>query len=467
MPRTQIEIPYNWNPRPYQKDFWRYRRNGGTRACIIAHRRWGKDDVALHDACVSAHERKATYWHMLPEATQARKAIWEAINPHTGIRRIDEAFPPILRSTTREQEMLIKLKCGSTWQLVGSDNFNSLMGAPPAGVVFSEWALANPSAWAYVRPILAENNGWATFITTPRGHNHAEATYKLFKSEAYFAQISNAQVTGVFSQEMLDRELREYIGEYGKEYGTAIFDQEYNCSFNAAVLGAYYGYLIERLEADGRICDFEYDEAYPVHTFWDLGLGDHMAIVFAQFVAGEIRVIDFESGAGVGIEDYINIVLAKPYTYGQHYGPHDLRVRELTRGNVSRIETAAKMGLNFKIVPNVSVIDGRQAVRAVLPKCIFQAKTTEPLVSALQNYRANWDADKKTLSPQPVNDWSCHPADAFRYMAVQWKEIVSAEPKPFTRNEMLIIGTGDGKMKSTMSIRGYIEKKERQRAMED
>jgi hypothetical protein len=154
-----IELPAGWAPRGYQKKLWQYLEHGGKRADVAAHRRWGKDDIALNRAACAAFERVGTYWHMLPEAAQARKAIWDAINPHTGRRRIDEAFPKELRANTREQDMLIRFVNGSTWQVLGSDNYDSLVGSPPVGVVFSEWALAKPDAWTYTRPILAENGG--------------------------------------------------------------------------------------------------------------------------------------------------------------------------------------------------------------------------------------------------------------------------------------------------------------------
>src|SRR3712207_6376859 len=137
-----IRLPYAWSPRPYQRGLWSYLEQGGRRAVEVAHRRWGKDEVALHWTAVAAHQRVGAYWHMLPEAAQARKAIWDAVNPHTGKRRIDEAFPPVLRETTREAEMFIRMDNGSTWQVVGSDNFNSLVGSPPIGLVASEHALA-------------------------------------------------------------------------------------------------------------------------------------------------------------------------------------------------------------------------------------------------------------------------------------------------------------------------------------
>jgi hypothetical protein len=159
-----IDLPLNWRPRPDQRPLWDYLETGGTRAVMVAHRRWGKDDVGLHFACVAAMQRPGNYWHMLPKYDQARRVIWNAVNPRTGKKRIDEAFPRAIRAKTYKQEMMIELKNGSTWQLVGSDTYDSLVGAPPVGIVFSEFALADPLAWAYFRPILVENGGWALFI---------------------------------------------------------------------------------------------------------------------------------------------------------------------------------------------------------------------------------------------------------------------------------------------------------------
>ena len=165
----RIERRVRW----YQRPFHEYLVGGGKRAIEVAHRRWGKDEIALSASCELAHQRIASYWHCLPEYEQGRKALWDAINAHTGKRRIDEAFPPEIRESKDEQKMFIKLKCGSTWQIIGSDRYDATVGAGVAGIVYSEWALANPSAWAYHRPMLEENNGWAAFITVtlPGGRN--------------------------------------------------------------------------------------------------------------------------------------------------------------------------------------------------------------------------------------------------------------------------------------------------------
>ena len=292
---TTIRLPHNgWKPRDYQRKAWAYLERGGRHAELIFHRRAGKDEICLHWAAIAAHKRPASYWHMLPMASQARKAIWEAINPHSGKRRIDEAFPQALRETTRENEMLIKFKSGSTWQVVGSDNFNSLVGSPPAGITVSEWALANPAARAYLRPILAENGGWQLYITTPRGKNHAHDTFRAAERDMaagkdVFAQRLSVYDTGALSAETVAAERAAYQADYGIQAGDALFRQEYLCDFDAAILGAYYGEEMELADSQGRVCEVGYDPSLDVHTAWDLGWSDDLAIWFFQVHRGEIR----------------------------------------------------------------------------------------------------------------------------------------------------------------------------------
>ena len=232
---TSVERRIRW----YQRPFHEYLVNTPcARAIEIAHRRWGKDEVVLAATCELAFKRVGSYWHCLPEYAQARKALWTAVNAHTGRRRIDEAFPPELRESTNDQEMFIRFKNGSTWQMIGSDRYDATVGAGVAGIAYSEWALANPSAWAYHRPMLEENNGWAAFITTPRGRNHAKSMYDMaVKSPRWFAEISSINETRALTSEQLDESLAEYIAIYGEDIGRAQFDQEYLCSFNAAILG--------------------------------------------------------------------------------------------------------------------------------------------------------------------------------------------------------------------------------------
>lgn len=429
MAKTEITLPNGWRPRPYQRALWAALERGCRRAIAIWHRRAGKDDLCLHWAAISAVERVGTYWHMLPNASQARKAIWKAINPHSGKRRIDEAFPPAMRRRTNDQEMFIELVNGSTWQVVGSDNFNSLVGSPPLGVVFSEWALANPAAWAYLRPILAENGGWALFITTPRGRNHAAAMFQAAQNDAnWFAQRLTADQTSVFAPEVLAAERAELIREYGPDDGDNLFQQEYFCSFDAAVVGAYYGKLMQRADEEGRVKPFPWEPAVPVHTLWDLGVDDSTAIWCVQLVGREVRLIDFIDGSGTGLDWYVNQLSLRPYTWGTHYLPHDAKVKELGTGK-SRVETLNGLGLlRIEVVPAQSVADGINAVRQLLPRCWFNTQPPPVLgetpadaaarmergLAALRQYRKVWDAKRKVFQDQPLHDWTSHAADALR-----------------------------------------------------
>ena len=418
---TTIQLPNNWQPRDYQLPLWRYLHGGGKRAIPIWPRRHGKDDVALHFTACAAHERVGVYWHLLPQQNQARKAIWDAVNPHTGRRRIDDAFPQALRETTREQDMMIRFKCGSTWQVIGSDNYDALVGTPPVGVVFSEWALSNPQAWSLVRPILAENGGWSLFITTPRGRNHAHRMFEMAqKSEDWFAERLTADKTGVFSAETLATELAELKDERGEEDGEAIFQQEYMTSFSAGLPGAYYAKIIDRLDADGRIGFVPYNPQRQVHTAWDLGRNDQTAIWFVQANGGGWDVIDYLAGTSVGIDWYVKEVRAKPYNYGEHLLPHDADNEHLVSTTGSIAETVESMGLKgVRVVPRTkSVANDINEVRQILPLCRFDKEKTEKGVDALRSYRRVWDEKLKSYRDTPLHDWASDPSDAFRTFAI-------------------------------------------------
>src|SRR6185369_4425589 len=309
----RMRLPNGWVPRDYQRGLWEYLEGGGLRADVAAHRRWGKDDVALHWAAVAAHQRVGNFWHMLPEASQGKKAIWNAVNPHTGRRRIDEAFPPELRRATRNDEMFIEFKNGSTWQVIGSDNYNSLVGSPPLGVVFSEWALARPEAWTYIRPILAENGGWAVFIWTPRGRNHATMAFeaRARDKQGWFAVRSPVTKTDVFSAEQLRREKQELINESGSiEEGTAKYEQEYEVNFDSAAPGSYFATLINDAEKAGRISKVPYDPSLQVWTSWDLGIDDYTSIWFFQQVGREVRAIHYFSASRAGLQSIVRAAIA-------------------------------------------------------------------------------------------------------------------------------------------------------------
>lgn len=419
----ELILPNNWVPRPYQLEAWKKLESGVKRALLVWHRRAGKDDVCLHWAATQAMQRVGNYWHMLPQFAQARKSVWEAVNPHTGRRRIDEAFPDEICETKRGQDMFIRFKNGSTWQLVGSDSFNALVGSPPIGVTASEWALANPAAWAYLRPILRENGGWAVFITTPRGKNHVHRMFEAHKDDPdWFCQRLSAMDTGALSMRDLDKERLEYQAEYGAEDGDALFAQEYLCDWDAAIVGSYFGKLVRDAEREGRVCSVPYDPQALVHTAWDLGLSDSTAIWFFQICGQEIHVIDYLENSGQALAWYAGELKKKPYAYGEHILPHDAEAKEL-QTNRSRTQTLRELELNVRVLKasgaeRILVADGINAVRTILPRCWIDATKCAKGLDALKAYRREYDEKKKTFHDRPVHDWASHPSDAFRYLAL-------------------------------------------------
>lgn len=437
----QLTIPHNWRPRPYQLDLWDYLAGGGRNALVFWHRRAGKDEVALHWSACSALMRPATYWHMLPEAAQARRAVWEAVNPHSGERRINEAFPePIRKGLAREQDMQIRFVSGSSWHLVGSDNYNSLMGSPPFGIVFSEWALANPAAYGYIQPILEENGGWAAFITTPRGKNHAYDMLEMGRRQGWFTQVLRADETGVFTDEQLKNIQATLIGTYGQDMGMAMFDQEYLCSFEAAIIGSYWGAELALAEREARIGDHPVDPALPVHTVWDLGKGSHMPVWFWQTTGGKIRVVDYYQNNSANVESVSAAIISKGYFRGFDFVPHDAKVAEIGTGR-TRVETMIRAGLKPRLVPDHSVDDGINAATVTLGRTYFHKPTCANGIEALKAYRRKWDEKLRTFVNIPTHDWASHPADAFRYLAMAWRELTAFQVP--ANDRQLVVGPGN------------------------
>lgn len=429
---TVVNLPHEWQPRHYQDAMWRYMHNGGKRAIAIWPRRHGKDDLSLHYTACASQERVGTYWHMLPQQNQARKAIWDAINPRTGRRRIDDAFPEAMRETTRDQEMFIRFKNGSTWQALGSDNYDALVGTPPVGVVYSEWALSNPQAWSLIRPIMLENDGWAIFITTPRGRNHAFRMFEMAeKSGDWFAERLTADTTGVFTPEQLARERGEMIAERGEEDGDAIFEQEYMTSWAAALPGAYYAKLIDKMERAGAIGYVPHNPMRQVHTAWDLGGSDQTVIWFVQWTGAAWGVIDYLASSGRGPDWYVPRIRGavdddehghrKAYVFGEHLLPHDGgAVQKGVSGAATYADTLRQMGMeNVRVVPRTaSVANDINEVRKVLALCMFDDVRCAAGLDALRAYRREWDEKLRAYKDRPLHDWASDPADAFRTFAM-------------------------------------------------
>jgi phage terminase large subunit len=431
----------------------------------IAHRRWGKDEVALNATRDLALRRPASYWHALPEYAQARKALWTAVNPHTGQRRIDEAFPQAIRETTNEQEMMIKLRNGSTWQIVGSDRYNALVGASIAGVVFSEWALANPSAWAYIRPMLEENGGWAAFITTPRGNNHAKAMLDMARASAdWFAEVSDIHATGALTQDQAAAALAEYQAIYGIDFGRALFEQEYLCSFTGAMVGAFFGAEMSRAEREGRICDVPVDPKRPVHTAWDLGAARNNPIWCFQTMGESLRIVDFYVPESDDIEEWCAWLNGRGY-HGRDYVPHDILATDWGSKR-TRVETLRQLGRHPHRIPKVAIADGLQAGRAAINAAQFDATRCAHGIDGLKAYRREWDDERKTFRENALKDWAEHIGSAWRYLGLAWRG--EAPPKPANKKptELVFTARPDGRVEANMDVRAMIEAKIRKRQRE-
>lgn len=396
---------------------------GGKRAVAVWHRRAGKDSLAINWTAFAAHQRKGVYWHMLPEAKQARKVIWDGID-REGRRIIDQALPEAIRDGSRNDEMSMHLKCGSIWQCVGSDNYNSLVGANPVGVVFSEYSVAKPAAWDFIRPILRENGGWAIFIYTPRGMNWGKKLYdqaSALQAEGadWFAERLTVDDTGIITPEMIEEERRSGMSE-------ELIQQEFYCSWEGSFEGAYYSKELSDARKSGRISTVPYVQGIPVNTFWDLGLNDTTAIWFHQYVGYQHRFIGCYESSGEPMSHYARHLLNQPYVYGRHFLPHDAGVRRIGLHNIKSVKEMlqeAMPGHQFEIVPRVhDVTAGIQQTRDKFSQCAFDAKGCEAGLNALSAYRKEWDEANACWRNKPLHDWSSNYADAFRSFGQGWKD---------------------------------------------
>lgn len=417
-----ISIPYNWRPRDYQMPAWQHFQGPeeGKRGVAVWHRRAGKDLFGINMCAVKAFERVGTYWHLLPTYKQGRNIVWNGMT-REGRKFIDH-FPEEVVEDVNNTEMRITLINGSIYQVVGTDNVDTLVGTNPIGCIFSEYSLHDPGAWDYIRPILRENGGWALFIYTPRGHNHgyhlrniAERRSKekdkwFFSELAVYDDGTGKQFTNVLTPEDIEDERLAGMPE-------EMIQQEFFVSFEAAMVGSYYGKQMKWLRDNKRITQVPWEPRLEVHTAWDLGMDDSTTIWFYQEHAGEYRFIDYYEMNGEGLGHYVNELRKKPYVYGQHWAPWDIVIRELGTGE-ARIETARKMGLNFRTVSKHELLDGIEQVRNILYKCYFDAEKCERGINALNSYRKEYDEKLKMFMSRPLHDWSSHGADGFRTFAM-------------------------------------------------
>lgn len=425
-----LTLPYKFTPRVYQIPLFRALDQGYTRIVCIWHRRAGKDKSLINLLTKKAVERVGIYYYFFPTYAQGRKILWEGIGKD-GFAFLSH-IPKELIKKINNQEMMIELINGSVLRVIGTDKIDTVVGTNPIGCVFSEYSLQDPRAWSFIRPILAENGGWAIFNYTPRGANHGKQLYELAKAdpERWFTQKLTVDDTQAIPADVLAYERTEMMAQTGND---ALFMQEYYVSFDAPVEGAYYGAHLIQAEKDGRICGVPYEPTVPVNTYWDLGIDDSMTIWFVQAVGREVRVIDYEENSGEGFLFYAKLLRDKPYMYGEHWMPHDIEVRELTNGK-PRKTTAESMGIKpIRVARRIGdKEDGIEAVRNILPRCWFDEKKCERGLNALRSYQKVYDDKNMVYKTTPLHNWASHAADGFQTLAISFSEL-KKRPKPVER----------------------------------
>ena len=388
---------------------------------VVAHRRFGKSVCAINHLIREAvlnEKETPRYAYIAPTYGQAKRVAWDYLVKYT----------TPLGGTNNISELRVDF-WGRRIQLYGSDNPDSLRGQFFDGVIIDEVGDQNPKIWTdIVRPALTDRKGWCLFIGTPKGHNHfKELRDRAEKEDGWGLLEFKASETGVVD----DTELKAAKNEMGEDK----YRQEFECSFDAAVEGSYFGQILNELEEKKHMQEIPREELSRTFTAWDLGMGDSTSIWVAQLVGTEVRLLDYYENHGVGLDHYVKWIKDNDYLKAEHILPHDVRVRELGTGK-SRLEMLEESGLEVKIAPRMGLDDGIQAVRRLLPRCWFNVPKVQIGLNCLRNYRRDYDEKRKIFYERPLHDWSSHGSDSFRYLALgldeghsTWSKPINSAPK--------------------------------------
>lgn len=406
---TQIHLN-KFQPRSYQIPILDALENKGYRRVLaIMPRRSGKDVTAFNFCIRYLLKNVCVCYYIFPTYAQGKKILWESIQNNG--QRILEYIPPEVIESSNSQEMKVRFKNGSLFQIVGSDNFDSLVGTNPKLIIFSEYALQDPRAYQYLRPILAANDGIACFLSTPRGKNHLYELYQMaIYNPEWFVYKLSLDDTQHIPQIEIERERAEGI------MSEDLIQQEYYTSFEMGVEGSYYAKYMDRMRLKGQIGMVPWEPAFKVHTAWDLGVRDSTCIIFFQTIGTTVRIIDCYDKNKEGLEHYVGVINSKPYSYGKHIAPHDIKVKEFGSG-MTRLEKASQLGIKFIVAPDLSIMDGIESVRSSLAKIWIDEKCT-PLIKALEGYRQEFDAKRRVYKSNPLHDQNSHYSDCMRYLAI-------------------------------------------------
>ena len=420
MPKgKKIDIPYNFTPRDYQLKLFQALDGGIKRALQIWHRRSGKDKSCLNYMFKEMCRRVGNYYYYFPTYEQGRKALWENIGKD-GFRFI-EHMPKELISRKSNQEMILELKNGSIFRIIGVDRKDSIVGTNPVGMVFSEFSLQDPEAWRLMSPIARENGAWVIFNMTPRGKNHGHEMYENTKDNPrWYVDIRTVDDTGILTEADIQEERDDGMEE-------AMVQQEYYCSFNAGVVGSYYGDLVEKAETSGRIGNYPPSDYLTVNTYWDLGVDDSTACWLLQRHQGQNIFIDYFEHANEGLNFYANELKMRAdlygYIYGTHYLPHDAGHRSI-QTNQTTAEILEQLCRDYgisddvEIVERLKIIDGINSARRQFSSCYFNKELCEDGIKKLSLYTKKYDSKRQVYLEHPVHDYTSHCADAFRTWAV-------------------------------------------------
>jgi len=413
---TEITLPHLFKYRPYQKEVREYIHNGGKLAVQVWNRRAGKDLTDLNIVTEQAIQVAGNYWYSLPEYSQARKAIWEGVTKD-GVKYLDCVPKEIIKSISNH-EMKIELRNNSVIRMVGSDQYNSLMGAGLKGVVHSEYSLSNPLMRDYIRPMIAETGGWEIINGTPRGKNHLFDVLDLaMKDPKSFAQLLTVDDTQSISPEVLARE------KAAMDHDT--FMQEYYCSFDAAIKGSYYSEQIATMRNQQRFCRVPYDSKLMVYTAFDPG-DSVTAIIYFQVYGKEIRIIDADEFYSPSIEHIFTTITQKPYQYGNHFMPFDATVYKMNVG-MSLLEQLRRLGLmNIQDLPQqTSKMSGIKLVQSAFPSFWVDDSLEKKVIEPLSSYAPKFYEARNTPSQEPEHNWASHMSDAVRYMVIAINSFLS------------------------------------------
>jgi len=403
----------DFQPRPYQVPILKALDMGYKKVLAILPRRAGKDITALNYMIMQMYARPGVYYYIFPEFAHAKRVIWDSITCDG--KRVLDYFPKhlVIKSNSHEMKITMSTANGgeSLFQLVGANTPDKIRGTNPIGCVFSEYADQDPQCYMLIRPVLANNGGWALFISTPRGKNHLWDMYNTAKkSKHWFSFLLTLDDTKHISQEEIDKEREEaFLTE-------DLIQQEYYCSFTFGVEGAYYTRYLDRCRFDGRITKVPWDPRFKVHTAWDIGVRDHTSIIFFQEIGKSIHIIDCFEKAKMGLEFYAKILEGKPYLYGKHFAPHDINIQEWGSG-ITRIEKASQLGIDFTVCKKNYIAEGIEACRSLFPRLWIDEVKCRSLVKSIESYRQEFDSKLRVYKPHPLHDWSSHFCDCLRYLA--------------------------------------------------